>query len=72
MAPNIHVVPAGNEWAVETAGGGERTMFFTQEEAIAAGTERAKRDKVELLIHGLDGQIRARNSFGHDPRDIKG
>ena len=72
MNANIHVVPAGNEWAVETAGGADRTMFFTQEEAIAAGTERAKRDKVELLIHGLDGRIRARNSFGHDPRDIKG
>lgn len=73
MANNdIHVVPAGNEWAVEAAGGGDRTMFFTQEEAIAAGTERAKRDKVELLIHGRDGQIRERNSFGHDPRNIKG
>lgn len=47
-------------------------MFFTQEEAIAAGTERAKRGKVELLIHGRDGQIRERNSFGHDPRNIKG
>ena len=72
MAANIHVVPAGNEWSVEVAGGGERTMFFTQEEAIAAGTERARRDKVELLIHGRDGQIRERNSFGHDPRDVKG
>ncbi|KAI3591741.1 hypothetical protein D9X30_3266 [Cupriavidus sp. U2] len=69
---DIHIVPAGNEWPVEVAGGGERTMFFTQEEAIAAGTERAKRDKVELLIHGRDGQIRERNSFGHDPCDIKG
>ena len=69
---DIHVVPAGNEWAVEVAGGGERTMFFTQEEAIAAGTERAKRDKVELLIHCRDGQIRERNSFCHDPRDVKG
>ena len=72
MAADIHVVPAGNEWAVEAAGGGDRTMHFSQEEAIKAGTERAKRDKVELLIHGRDGQIRARNSFGHDPRNIKG
>lgn len=47
-------------------------MFFTQEEAIVAGTERAKRDKVELLTHSRDGRIRARNSFTHDPRDIKG
>ena len=70
---HIHVVPAGDDgWAVEAVGGGKRTLFPTQEEAISAGTERAKRDKVELLIHGRDGQIRERNSFGHDPRNIKG
>ncbi|HBD37126.1 DUF2188 domain-containing protein (plasmid) [Cupriavidus pauculus] len=72
MANDIHVVPAGDGWAVEAAGGGRRTMFATQEEAIAAGTERAKQDEVELLIHGRDGQIRERNTFGHDPRDVKG
>ena len=72
MAANIHVVPTGNEWAVEAEGGGDRTMYFSQEEAIKAGTERAQRDRVELLVHGRDGQIRERNSFGHDPRDIKG
>jgi hypothetical protein len=66
----IHLVSAGNEWAVEVAGG-ERTMFFTQEEAIA-GHWSAKRDPVELLIHGRDGQIRERNSFGDDPRNVKG
>lgn len=69
---DIHVVPAGEGWAVEAAGGGKRTMFATQEEAIEAGTKRAQADKVELLIHGRDGQIRERNSFGHDPRNIKG
>lgn len=72
MTADIHVVPAGDEWAVEAAGGGKRETFPTQEEAIHAGTERAKAAKVELLIHGRDGQIRARNSFGHDPRNIKG
>nr|WP_315591875.1 DUF2188 domain-containing protein [uncultured Cupriavidus sp.] len=72
MASNIHVVPAGDGWAVEAAGGGRRTMYATQEEAIEAGTERAQHDKVELLIHGRDGQIRERNSFGHDPRNIPG
>ncbi|MGO4278188.1 DUF2188 domain-containing protein [Cupriavidus sp. KB_39] len=72
MAADIHVVPAGDGWAVEAAGGGKRTTYETQEEAIKAGTERAQRDKVELLIHGRDGQIRERNSFGHDPRDVKG
>lgn len=72
MANDIHVVPAGDEWAVEAVGGGNRATFATQEEAIRAGTERAKADKVELLIHGRDGKIRERNSFGNDPRNIKG
>lgn len=69
---NIHVVPADDRWAVWTEGGLGRETFDTQQAAIAAGTERAKQKKVELLIHGRDGQIRERNSFGNDPRDVKG
>lgn len=74
MPANIHVVPTEkNGWAVEVEGtDGATSHYPSQEEAIAAGTQKAKQDKVELLIHGRDGQIRERNSFGHDPRDIKG
>lgn len=71
-AKSVHVVPADEGWAVEIEGKSERDVHPTQEAAIAAGTERAKRDQVELLIHGRDGQIRERNSFGHDPRNVKG
>lgn len=70
---NIHVVPREDGWALELEGSsGSFQIFTSQEAAVAAGTEKAKQDKVELLIHGRDGQIRERNSFGHDPRDIKG
>ncbi|MBY4734009.1 DUF2188 domain-containing protein [Cupriavidus pauculus] len=74
MAANIHVVPTErNGWAVEVEGtDGATSHYPSQEEAIAAGTEKAKNDKVELFIHGRDGQIRERNSFGHDPRNVKG
>ncbi|WP_423194782.1 DUF2188 domain-containing protein [Cupriavidus sp. H18C2] len=65
------MVPAGEGWAVETPQGGERAMFSTQEEAIAAGIERAQRERVELLIHGRDGRIRARDSFSRDPYSVK-
>ncbi|MFS8978278.1 DUF2188 domain-containing protein [Cupriavidus necator] len=62
---NIHVVPLENGWAVETEGGaGGQQQFTYQEVAIAAGTEKAREEKVELLIHGPDGRIRMRNSFG--------
>jgi len=73
MAGNIHVVPADGGWAVEVEGGGRADVDYpTQEAAITAATEAAKLAKVELIIHGRDGQIRERNSFGNDPRDIKG
>ncbi|WP_454753540.1 DUF2188 domain-containing protein [Cupriavidus necator] len=68
----MHVVPAGDRWAVEAEGSHGRDTFDTQEEAVAAGTERAQQKKVELLIHGRDGRIRERNSYGNDPRDIRG
>ncbi|AZG17144.1 DUF2188 domain-containing protein [Cupriavidus pauculus] len=61
----IHVVPSGEGWAVEVPDGGAHSIFVTQEEAIAAGTELAKREKAELLIHGRDGRIRVRESFCH-------
>ena len=54
------------------AGGGKWTLFAFQEEAIATAAEKAMQDKVDLLIHARDGQIRARNAFGHGPRDTKG
>jgi len=46
--------------------------FKTQIEAIAVAREVAKSKKEELAIHGLNGQIREKNSYGNDPRNIKG
>lgn len=72
-ARNIHVVPIENGWAVESEGSAEgRQLHVSQEAALAAGTEKAKQEKVELIIHGRDGKIRERNSFGNDPLNIPG
>lgn len=69
---SIHVVPTGDDgWAVVEAGGGRRTVFRIQHEAIVEGTVRAKKRRVDLLLHGRDGKIHARNSFGHDPGKVK-
>jgi len=59
-------------WAIESEGSAGRQLFGAKDEAIAAGTQKAKQAKVELLIHGRDGQIRERNSYGNDSRDIPG
>ncbi|WP_042878660.1 DUF2188 domain-containing protein [Cupriavidus necator] len=69
---NIHVVPTDNGWAVEAEGGAEGEQVYTsQDEAIAAGTRRAKQEKVDLLVHSRDGHISMRNSFSKDARNIK-
>ena len=73
MADDIHVVPAGDQWAVERGGGGGAIQTFsTQAEAIEFGRDQARNDEVELVIHGADGAIRAKDSHGNDPRDIPG
>lgn len=58
---DIHIVPVGERWTIETQGVG-RESFETQDEAIAAGTKRAREQQAELLIHDRDGQIRAHSS----------
>ncbi|CAG2154861.1 hypothetical protein LMG31506_05213 [Cupriavidus yeoncheonensis] len=69
---NVHVVPAGDRWAVVADGGHGRETFRTQEEAVASGTEKARQREVDLFVHGRDGQTRARNSYGQDPHNIRG
>ena len=75
MGKNQHVVPYGDHWAVRGSGN-IRISFVhrTQGAAVEAGERRAKAEKSELIIHGKDGRIRDRDSYGHDPfppRDTK-
>lgn len=65
---NVHVVQRGNQWGTLREGG-ERasSLYDTQAEAIAAGREMARDGRGELLIHGRDNLIRARDSYGNDP-----
>ncbi len=71
--PNQHVVPRPNGWAVKPAGGKRASSVHeTQEEAISQGRQHAINQGSELLIHGKDGRIRERNSYGNDPYPPKG
>ena len=68
-----HVVPNGNNWSVRSTGSARSSgTFHTQGEAIAVARERARSLGTELYIHGTDGRIRERNSYGHDPVPPKG
>lgn len=68
-----HVVPHGDQWAVKR-GGSERvsSIHNTQEEAIQDGRRISQNQGTELFIHRPNGQIRERDSHGHDPYPPKG
>ncbi|MDD3183146.1 MAG: DUF2188 domain-containing protein [Alphaproteobacteria bacterium] len=70
---NQHVVPHGNEWAVRGEGTGRATSVHdTQVAAIEQARAIAQNNQSELFIHGRNGQIRERNSYGNDPFPPKG
>lgn len=68
-----HVVPRDGKWAVRRSGSDKATRLFdTQRQAIAQGREIARKQGTELYIHGRDGRIRERDSYGRDPYPPKG
>lgn len=70
---NQHVVPRGDDWAVKGARNSKATSIHsTQTQAIQRGREIAQNQKSELLIHGQNGRIREKNSYGNDPFPPKG
>lgn len=70
---NQHVVPRANEWAVRGAGNSRDTSHHsTQAQAERAARGIAINQKSEVLIHGENGRIRERNSYGNDPFPPKG
>ena len=74
MGKNQHVTrhPAGG-WQVKGAGNERATVRTdTQAKATTIATEIARNQQSELLIHGANGQIRERNSYGNDPYPPKG
>lgn len=73
MKKNQHVVPSGDQWAVRGEGNSKKTIITqTQREAIEIAREIARNQQSELLIHGKNGQIRERDSYGNDPFPPRG
>lgn len=65
---NQHVVPHDEGWAVKPAGGQRASsVHSTQQEAIDRARDIARNQESELLIHGRNGRIRERDSYGNDP-----
>jgi hypothetical protein len=64
----VHVVPHDDGWAVEREGAKRvSSVHSTQAEAEQAGRTTARNEETEFLLHGKNGQIRERDSYGNDP-----
>lgn len=73
MAKNYHAVKHGGKWAVEGEGNSRASsVHSTQAEAWGATKDLARRNSGEAFLHGENGRIRERNTYGHDPYPPKG
>ena len=75
MGKNQHVVRRGKGGAILPAGSGrDSSCHRTQVNAIERAREAARREKSEVVIHGVNGKIRDKDSYGNDscpPKDKK-
>lgn len=69
---NQHVTKHEDGWQVKGAGNSKATVVVdTQKEAIKVAKEIAKNQESEVVIHGTDGKIRDKDSYGNDPNPPK-
>ncbi len=68
MGKNQHVVKHPEGWAVRGEGNKRvSAVTKTQKDAIEKAKQIAVTQQSELLVHGRNGKIRERNSYGNDP-----
>jgi hypothetical protein len=73
MGKNQHVVSLGDRWAVKEDGATEPlAVFRTQSEAWEKAKSIARKERTQAFLHGRDGQVRERNTYGHDPTRHRG
>lgn len=70
---NIHVVKSNDQWKVKQEGAQRSSgNFDTQRKAFERAREIARRNGQEVAIHGEDGKIREKHSYGNDPYPSEG
>jgi hypothetical protein len=73
MGRNQHVVSHGEGWAVKAEGASQPlAVFKTQNEAWERAKSIARKERSEALLHGKNGLIRTRSTYGHDPGRSRG
>ena len=72
VMPNQHVVKREDGWAVRGESALKDTSHHeTQQAAIERAREIAIQQQSEVVIHGRDGKIRDKDSYGNDPHPPK-
>jgi len=69
MGKDQHVTTHPNGWQVKGEGNTKATVVSKTQ---AESEKIAKNQKSEVVIHGIDGKIRDKKSYGNDPKNIKG
>jgi hypothetical protein len=70
---DVHVVPSDKGWRVEVEGQSRaKGTHETQQPAWQHAKQIAQQNRSEALLHGRNGHIRERNTYGRDPRRTKG
>ena len=73
MNKNIHVVHDGDKWKVKQENALRSSgVFSTQQKAFERAREIAIKNGQEVAIHGINGRIRKKYSYGNDPYPPKG
>ena len=73
MGLYIVVVLYGEQWLVKLEIAQRSSgNFRTQQEAFERAREIAIKNSQEVAIHGLDGRIREKHSYGNDPYPPEG
>ena len=74
MGKNQHVTPhPQGGWQVKGAGNSKATVrTSTQKEAISIARTISHNQHSELIVHGVNGQIREKDSHGKDSCPPKG
>jgi len=69
----VHAVPSSGKWVVKKEGSARTSSSHTtQSAAWKSAKDIAKKENSEAYLHGRDGRIRERSTYGHDPRKSKG
>jgi len=74
--PNVHVTfdSDSKRWKVSRAGASRASGYYpTAADALDAGRDTARRERVELIKHRKDNsRIHQRDSYGNDPYPPRG